>query len=133
MRNNRLPSSKQWDTIINDAFKSDKHHDFSLSYELRKSEIQKGNTIKKETNHFHSRYMSMVAAAAAVIIAVPAIVFAYSNHSYETEPTFEIKPTEPVQTTTFVTEEVTTEPVTEETTYAVPVEDNTGILQLTQN
>ncbi len=133
MRNKRLPSSKQWDKIINDAFKSDKHHDFSLSYELRKSEIQKGNTIKKETNHFHSRYMSMVAAAAAVIIAVPAIVFAYSNHSYETEPTFEIKPTEPVQTTTFVTEEVTTEPVTEETTYAVPVEDNTGILQLTQN
>ena len=133
MRNKRLPSSKQWDKIINDAFKSDKHHDFSVSYELRKSEIQKGNTIKKETNHFHSRYMSMVAAAAAVIIAVPAIVFAYSNHSYETEPAFEIKPSEPIQTTTFVTEEVTTEPVTEETTYAVPVEDNTGIFQLAQN
>ena len=48
MRNKKLPSSKQWDKIINDAFNSDKHHDFSVLYELRKSEIQKGNAVKKK-------------------------------------------------------------------------------------
>ena len=100
MRNKKLPSSKQCDKIINDAFNSDKHHDFSVLYELRKSEIQKGNAVKKETNYFHRRYISMVAAAAAVIIAVPAIVFAFSNNSYESEPTFEIKSPKPIQTTT---------------------------------
>ncbi len=132
MRNKGLPSKKQWKKIVDGAFSSYKKHDFSVLYELRKSEIQKGNSINKEANYFHRRYMSMIAAAAAVIIAVPAIVYVYSNNSYEVEPASEIESTTQATTTTFVTEEITTESVTEKTTYAEPVEDHTGIFRLTQ-
>ena len=79
MRNKGLPSNKQWDKIINEAFSSDKDHDFSVMYELRRSEIQKGNTMKKTSNYFHRRYMSMMAAAAAVVVAVPTGVFAFTH------------------------------------------------------
>lgn len=130
---NKLPSKKQWKRIVNNAFSSDKKHDFSVLYELRKSEIQKGHTLQKETNYFHGRYISMIAAAAAVIIAVPAVVFAYTNQNTEIEPASEIENMTQVLTTALITEEITTETITEETTISEIVEEQSLDLQITQN
>ena len=79
MKNKGLPTQKEWDNIIDEAFSSDEKHDFSALYELRKAEIQKGITMKKTTNHIQRRYRGMVAAAAAIVIAAPASVYALSK------------------------------------------------------
>ncbi|MCR4795251.1 MULTISPECIES: hypothetical protein [Ruminococcus] len=133
MRNKKLPSKKQWKRIVNNAFSSGKKHDFSVLYELRKSEIQKGHTPQRETNYFHRRYISMIAAAAAVIIAVPAVVFAYTNQNTEIEPASEIEKMTQALTTSLVTEEVTTEAVTEQATIAEVIEEHSPNFQITQN
>ena len=75
MRNSVIPSEKEWDKIVDEAFSSDKKHDFSVRYELRREDIQKGNIMKKTTNHIKRRYIGMVAAAAAVVIGAPISVY----------------------------------------------------------
>lgn len=79
MKNNRLPDSNEWEKIIEDAFSSSENHDFSVRYELQKAAIQKGITMKNSSNFIHRRYTAMVAAAAAIVVAIPVSVYAFTN------------------------------------------------------
>ena len=94
MKNKGLPTQEEWDNIIDEAFSSDKKHDFSALYELRKAEIQKGITMKKTTNHIQRRYRGMVAAAAAIVIAAPASVYALSKARPSSAPSTEVEEVE---------------------------------------
>ena len=48
MKNNRLPSKKEWDQIIDDAFSSEDIHQFSESYLRRKARLQKGIIMNED-------------------------------------------------------------------------------------
>lgn len=138
MRNKGLPSNKQWDKIINEAFSSDKDHDFSVMYELRRSEIQKGNTMKKTSNYFHRRYMSMMAAAAAVVVAVPTGVFAFTHINSNSSPSTNVDSGEQPSTNNILNEEAAAsaeavEPTTEIMPDELSSEEYEGVLQLTQS
>lgn len=124
MKNNGLPDSKEWDKIIDDAFSSTEQHDFSVRYELKKAEIQKGITMNKTTNFIQRRYAGMVAAAAAIVIAVPVSVYAFSNEKTTTVPQTE------VTTTESATQETT---VPESTTLSENNDDIAGKLSIDKN
>jgi hypothetical protein len=94
MKNKGLPTSEEWNNIIDDAFSSEEKHDFSALYELRRAEIQKGITMKKTTNHIQRRYRGMVAAAAAIVIAAPASVYALSKALPTSTPATEVEEAE---------------------------------------
>lgn len=47
MKNRKLPTSKQFDRIVENAFSSDVKHNFSVDYEIRKEAIQRGTSMKK--------------------------------------------------------------------------------------
>lgn len=106
MKNNGLPNNKEWDKIVDDAFSSTEKHDFSVMYELKKAEIQKGITMKQSTNFIQRRYAGMVAAAAAIVIAVPASVYAFTNGKTATDTQQTEITTASVETT--VAQETTT-------------------------
>ncbi len=97
MKNKWLPTSEEWNNIIDDAFSSDEKHDFSALYELRRAEIQKGITMKKTTNHIQRRYRGMVAAAAAIVIAAPASVYALSKALPTSTPATETEEVENIE------------------------------------
>lgn len=120
MNNNGLPDSKEWSKIVDDAFSSTEQHDFSLKYELKKAEIQKGITMSKTTNYVQRRYAGMVAAAAAIVIAVPVSVYAFSNGKNTVQQT-EVNTTEAAN-------QQTTAP--ESTTLSGNVDDITGTLSV---
>ena len=126
MKNNGLPDSKEWEKIIEDAFSSSEKHDFSVRYELQKAAIQKGITMKNSSNFIHRRYTAMVAAAAAIVVAVPASVYAFTNGKPDNSQT-EIETTVPAT-------ELTSEPTTvvEETTEAPTQEEVLGVFQIEQ-
>ena len=42
MKNNGLPTKKEWDKIVDNAFSSAEIHEFSDMYERRKADMQKG-------------------------------------------------------------------------------------------
>ncbi|MCR5601694.1 MAG: hypothetical protein K6G33_13240 [Ruminococcus sp.] len=105
MKNNRLPDSKEWDKIVADAFSSTENHDFSVKYELRKAQIQKGITMNNSSNYIRRRYIGMVAAAAAIVITVPATVYAFTNGKTAVDPKNEVSTT--VKTTTEAAETTT--------------------------
>ena len=90
MRNNGLPSEKEWDKIVNEAFSSYKKHDFSVRYELRRENIQRGFTTKKAANYIKRRYIGMVAAAAAVVIGIPVSLYAVSRAFPDSVPMAEV-------------------------------------------
>ena len=94
MSKRTFPNSEEWSWIIDDAFSSDKDHDFSVMYELRKADIQKGITMKKTSNHIKGRYLSMMAAAAAIVIAAPTAVYVLSKGQPSDTPVAEIEATE---------------------------------------
>lgn len=123
MRNKGIPSEKEWDKIVDEAFSSDKKHDFSVRYELRREDIQKGNIMKKTTNHIKRRYFGMVAAAAAVVIGAPISIYAISRAIPTSSPMAEVENEEEIATQTVITPEEPTE-----------AEDETkGVLQLEKN
>jgi len=97
MKNKGLPTSGEWNDIIDEAFSSDEKHDFSALYELRRAEIQKGITMKKTTNHIQRRYRGMVAAAAAIVIAAPASVYALSKALPTSTPATETEGVENIE------------------------------------
>ena len=97
MKNKGLPTSEEWNNIIDEAFSSDEKHDFSALYELRRAEIQKGITMKTTTNHIQRRYRGMVAAAAAIVIAAPASVYALSKALPTSTPATETEEVENIE------------------------------------
>ena len=105
MRNNGIPSEKEWDKIVSEAFSSDKKHDFSVMYELRREEIQKGITMKKTTNYIKRRYFGMVAAAAAIVIAAPLSIYAISRSMNSSSQLTEVETDDVIATQTVVTPE----------------------------
>lgn len=123
MRNKGIPSEKEWDKIVDEAFSSDKKHDFSVRYELRREDIQKGNIMKKTTNHIKRRYISMVAAAAAVVIGAPISIYAISRAIPTSSPMAEVENEEEIATQTVITPEEPTE----------AADETKGVLQLEKN
>ena len=96
MKNNRLPSKKEWDKIIDDAFSSEDIHQFSESYLRRKARLQKGIIMNedrrriKETPKRKIR-ISAVAGLAAALALVPASVLTISHLSGNKVPHAEIE------------------------------------------
>lgn len=123
MRNNRIPDNKEWKKIVDDAFSSDTQHDFSVMYELRKENIQKGITMKKTSNYIRRRYIGMVAAAAAVVIGAPVTVYALSNSKSSSTQLAEVETNDEIVTQTVITPEEIAD--TDEVTK--------GVLQLEKN
>ena len=123
MRNNRIPDNKEWKKIVDDAFSSDTQHDFSVMYELRKENIQKGITMKKTSNYIRRRYIGMVAAAAAVVIGAPVTVYALSNSKSSSTQLAEVETNDEIVTQTVITPEE----------IADTNEATKGVLQLEKN
>ena len=65
MKNRKLPTSKQFDRIVENAFSSDVKHNFSVDYEIRKEAIQRGTSMKKRNRTIQWKSIGMTAAAAA--------------------------------------------------------------------
>ncbi|MCR4637869.1 hypothetical protein [Ruminococcus sp.] len=124
MRNKGLPSEKEWDNIIDEAFSSTRKHDFSVRYELQRVNIQRGFTMKKETNYIKRRYIGMVAAAAAVVIGAPVSVYAISRTFPASAPMAEADNNE--------SEEVTQTVTTPEKLSEAP-DETAGVLTLEKN
>lgn len=109
MKNKRFPTKEEWDNIVNEAFSSDKMHDFSVRYELRRENIQKGITMKKTSNHIKSRYIGMVAAAAAIVIAAPMSIYAISRSMNNSAQLADTETDDVIATQTVITPEEPTE------------------------
>lgn len=109
MKNKGLPSEKEWDNIVDEAFSSDKMHDFSVMYELRRENIQKGITMKKTSYHIKRRYIGTVAAAAAIVIAAPVSIYAISRTMNTSSQLTEAENNEIIAAQTAVTPEETVE------------------------
>lgn len=80
MKNTNLPSKKEWDNIIDEAFSSKQEHIFSAGYEAKKDAMMRGITMKrkdvdKKSNGTDRRFVLSVAAAAALFAIVPAGIF----------------------------------------------------------
>lgn len=121
MKNNRLPSKKEWNKIVENAFSSGEIHSFSDRYERHKAGLQKGiimdsNNRKrtKETSQKKIR-MSAIVSMAAALALVPASVLTISHLGNNKAPSTEIETVEATQ------EETTTEEVTE--AEAMPVSE----------
>ncbi len=121
MKNNRLPSKKEWDEIVDDAFSSSEIHEFSVRYERRKAELQKGNIMdnnerrrEKESSRRKINPSALIAMAAAVAL-VPASVFAVSHLGSNKAPLTEVEVSSVEETTAGEVTEAETEPVSEET------------------
>ena len=71
MKNRKLPSTKEWNKIIEEAFSSDITHQFSANYDIKKEAIQRGVFMKNRNYISKWRTVGMTAVAAAIIIAVP--------------------------------------------------------------
>lgn len=120
MKNNRLPSKKEWDEIVDDAFSSSEIHEFSDRYERRKAELQKGNIMdnnerrrEKESLRRIINPSALIAMAAAVAL-VPASVFAVSHLGSNKAPMTEVELSSDEETTAGEVTEAETEPVSEE-------------------
>lgn len=121
MKNKIIPDKKEWDNIVIEAFSSEKQHDFSVVYELQKAEIQKGITMKKTNNNYiKKRYTGMVAAAAAIVIAIPVSVYAFSSDIPSSIPSADTETPE-LSTQTVVTPE---EPSNEVQSLGMQLEKN---------
>ena len=119
MKNNRLPSKKEWDEIVDDAFSSSEIHEFSDRYERRKAELQKGNIMdnnerrrEKESSRRKINPSALIAMAAAVAL-VPASVFAVSHLGSNKAPLTEVELSSVEETTAGEITEAETEPVSE--------------------
>lgn len=97
MNKKGLPSKKQWDKIVDEAFSSTEIHGFSDSYERRRAEMQKGiimdSNNRKRTKETPRRKLRMGAAAgmAAALALVPASVFTVSHLSGNKAPLTEVE------------------------------------------
>lgn len=97
MKNNRLPSGKEWDKIVDDAFSSSEIHEFSDRYERRKAGLQKGNMMdnnerrrEKESPRRKIDTSALIAMAAAAAL-VPASIFTVSHLSSNKAPMTEVE------------------------------------------
>ena len=79
MKNNRLPTEEEWNRIVDEAFLSNQNHCFSENYLHKKAEMQKGFVMKKNVKTPKQHLAATLIASAAVVIAVPAAIFAFSN------------------------------------------------------
>ena len=73
MKNRKLPTSKQFDRIVENAFSSDVKHNFSVDYEIRKEAIQRGTSMKKRNRTIQWKSIGITAAAAAIVAVAPVI------------------------------------------------------------
>lgn len=122
-----LPTGKEWDRIVDDAFSSTDIHEFSSAYEYRKAEMQKGNTMdsneRKRTNDSPKKKIkwSAAAAMAAAVALVPASVLAINHIGSRKVPMTEGEVSVVVETE--LPDEPATEVVEPETEVAEQVTD----------
>lgn len=86
MKHNKLPSKKEWDNIINEAFSSYEDHRFSERYLQKKEKIEKterGVIMKKSSNRPERLFIGLTTAAVLAVVAVPtaAITLNHMNNS----------------------------------------------------
>lgn len=124
MKNKNFPSGQDWDKIVDDAFHSNDVHTFSDNYLQRKASLQKGFVMKKNVKNPKHTLTATLAASVAVVIGVPAAIFAFNgtkrsvpstDMSDVTEDTTVISTAE--CTTAAETTETITEPATEAMDY----------------
>ena len=126
MKNNGLPSKKEWDKIVDSAFSSESIHQFSEGYIKRRTGLQKGiimdSSERKRIKENSQRKLKTgaVAGIAAAIALVPASVFTLNYLSGNKVPAVEtgesVQEETTAETTAEITTETETEPFTEETT-----------------
>lgn len=71
MERSKLPSKKEFDRIVEEAFSADERHSFSLQYKQKKDNIQRGIIMKKTNNKLERVFVGAVAAAVLAVVAVP--------------------------------------------------------------
>lgn len=74
MKRNKLPSKKEWDNIINEAFSSYEDHRFSERYLQKKEKIEKterGVIMKKSSNRPERLFIGLTTAAVLAAVAIP--------------------------------------------------------------
>ncbi|MBQ6181500.1 MAG: hypothetical protein IJK31_07420 [Ruminococcus sp.] len=90
---NRLPDSKGWDKIAEEAFSSSETHVFSDEYCRRRAELQRGVTMKR-TSSGNRSMSTRIAAAAAAFIIIPGATIAgthfLTHRSSGTDPGAEV-------------------------------------------
>ncbi len=122
MKNKIFPSGQDWDKIVDDAFRSNDVHTFSDNYLQRKASLQKGFVMKKNVKNPKHTLTATLAASAAVVIAVPAAIFAF-NSSKNTVPSTDVpdvtEDTTVISTAECTTAAETTETITEPATEAM--------------
>lgn len=126
MKNNGLPSKKEWDKITDSAFSSDDIHRFSEGYMKRRAELQKGiimdSNNRKRTKEAPRKKirMSAVVSMAAALALVPASVLAINHLGSNKTPSTEVEEAQQ-ETTADITEEPSTETETEAITEEVTI------------
>ena len=129
MKNNGLPSKKEWDKITESAFSSDDIHRFSEGYMKRRAELQKGiimdSNNRKRTKETQRRKirMSAVVSMAAALALVPASVLAVTHLSGNKAPSANVEESSE-ETTSEPMEEPSTETETEAITEEVTIAAN---------
>ena len=127
MKNNGLPSKKEWDKITESAFSSDDIHRFSEGYMKRRAELQKGiimdSNNRKRTKETQRRKirMSAVVSMAAALALVPTSVLAVTHLSGNKAPSANVEESSEETTSEPMEEpstETETEAITEEVTIA---------------
>ena len=91
MKNRKLPTSKQFDRIVENAFSSDVKHNFSVDYEIRKEAIQRGTSMKKRNRTIQWKSIGITAAAAAIVAVVPSSIFLMSRNSSQLGPAAQVE------------------------------------------
>lgn len=71
MERSKLPSKKEFDRIVEEAFSADERHSFSPQYKQKKDNIQRGIIMKKTNNKLERVFVGAVAAAVLAVVAVP--------------------------------------------------------------
>lgn len=118
MNNKGLPSKKQWDKIVDDAFSSAENHEFSDRYERRRADLQKGIVMDsnerkriKDTSVKKTSWKA-VAGIAAVLALIPVSGLTVSHLAGSRLPQSEVEVSS-VDETSAEVETVETEPETE--------------------
>ncbi len=71
MERSKLPNKKEFDKIVEAAFTSNEHHNFSEQYRQKKDNMQRGIIMKKINNKSERIFVGAVAAAIMAVVAVP--------------------------------------------------------------
>lgn len=90
MKHNDLPSKKEWDNIINEAFSSYEEHRFSERYLQKKEKINRGIIMKKSANRPERLFIGLTTAAVLAVVAVPTAAITLNHTNNPSSPAAEL-------------------------------------------